>query len=325
MTDLSIIIVNWNSVDYLRSCLSTVHRETQGVHYEVIVVDNASDDDCESMLRSEFPETRFIAASENLGFAKANNLGCEYADGDILLFLNPDTEIIGGALLGMLAYLRTDPGAGAAGARLLNTDGTLQTSCVQAFPTIVNQVLDMEILRRLFPTWKLWGVRPLFVPHRLGAEVDAISGACFMIRRSVFEQVGRFSEQYFMYADDLDLSYKVRQAGYSIVWLSHCEVVHHGGKSSAKQADCFADVLQRQSLDQFFRKTRGLGYSVIYRVAIMIAAMVRIAMVLCLTPFAKHVFEGKKSGPVLRKWFSILRWSLRLESGPRMIGGRANV
>jgi N-acetylglucosaminyl-diphospho-decaprenol L-rhamnosyltransferase len=315
MIDLSIIIVNWNSADYLRQCLSSVHRETEEINYEVIVVDNASGDGCESMLQKEFPDTRFIAAPQNLGFSRANNLGYEYAGGEVLLFLNPDTEIISGALLGMLAYLRTNPAAGAAGARLLNSDGSLQTSCIQAFPTIVNQVLDLEILRRWFPTWKLWGIQPLFTSHRLGAEVDTISGACFMIKRSVFEKVGRFSEQYFMYADDLDLSYKIRQAGYSIVWLSHCEVVHHGGKSSSQQSDCFADVLQRQSLDQFFRKTRGRSYSGSYRGAMMVSALVRLVVALCLMPFAGHVFEGRKTGPVLRKWFSILCWSLGLNPG----------
>jgi len=320
--DLSVIIVNWNSADYLRTCLTSLYRTTAGIDYEVLVVDNFSHDGCEEIIREEFPTVHLIEAKENLGFARANNLGYGHSSGEILLFLNPDTEIIGDSILRMVAYLRTHPSVGALGARLLNSDGSLQTSCVQAFPTICNQVLDFDLLRQLFPTWKPWGMRALFARPGQSVEVDAISGACFMVKRSVFEEAGRFGEEYFMYADDLDLSYKIRKAGHTIVYLNDCQVIHHGGKSSANQADYFADVLQRESLAQFFRTTKGSLYSGAYRAALSGIALIRLALVICIMPFAGVRLRGKAPGSVFRKWSRILRWAVGFENWPRTAGTR---
>jgi N-acetylglucosaminyl-diphospho-decaprenol L-rhamnosyltransferase len=314
MTDLSIIIVNWNSVDYLQACLSSLYRETQGLRFEVIVVDNASGDGCKSMLCKDFHDVQLIEARENLGFARANNLGSRRSKGDLLLFLNPDTEVIGDALVRMVAYLRTHPSAGAAGVRLLNSDGSVQTSCIQPFPSILNQMLDFEYLQRRFPRWKLWGMQPLFDPECQAARVDTISGACFMVKRSVFNKVGGFSEEYFMYSDDLDLSRKIAEAGYEVVCLPGSAVTHHGGKSSVQRTDSFADVLQRESLEQFFRKTQGRFYATAYRLAMAAIAIIRMTAAVCLAPFAGRVLQGKKPGAVFRKWSAILGWALGLRT-----------
>jgi GT2 family glycosyltransferase len=282
----------------------------RGTTFEVILIDNASQDGCEKLIREEFPQVVFIQSADNLGFARANNLGHDCSHGEYLLFLNPDTEIKDGALLKLLSHLCSNPSLGAVGARLLNTDGSTQLSCVQAFPTICNQLLDSDCLRRWFPTWRGWGIGPL-VRKQIGpAEVDAISGACFMVKRSVFERVGKFSEAYFMYADDLDLSYKINQAGYTIHYLNDCEIVHHGGKSSAKQTDHFSDLWQRESLVQFFRLTRGEVYSVLYRLGLAIVAAVRLVMVASLIACGRRRIQGRASGFVLQKWSKILRWSV---------------
>jgi N-acetylglucosaminyl-diphospho-decaprenol L-rhamnosyltransferase len=310
--DLSVIIVNWNSADYLRACLSSLYRETRGISFEVVVVDNASYDGCEKIIRETFPSARLVESPENLGFARANNLAYRYSSGEILLFLNPDTELIGNCLPQLVAHLGTHPSVGGVGARLLNTDGSVQTSCVQAFPTIWNQLLDFDLLRRWFPTWDLWGTRSLFCLDHQPAEVDAISGACFMVKRSAFEQAGLFREEYFMYADDLDLSYRIKKAGYSIDCLTHCQVIHHGGKSSAKQGNCFSDVLQRESLAHFFRTTRGGMYSWGYRAATAVIALIRLVLVICLMPFRGLGLQGKPAASVLRKWSAIFRWAVGL-------------
>ncbi|MGD0792495.1 MAG: glycosyltransferase family 2 protein [Terriglobales bacterium] len=317
--DLSIIIVNWKSANYLRSCLSSVYCATRGIEFEVIVVDNASDDGCENIIKEEFPRARFIQSGENLGFARANNLGFAHSHGDCLLFLNPDTEIIGNALARMLFHLRANLSVGAVGARLLNTDSSLQISCVQAFPTICNQVVDSELLRRVFPNWRGWGMRPLFQHADQPAEVDAISGACFMVKRSVFEQVGMFGEQYFMYSDDLDLSYKINKRGFTIHYLNDCEVVHHGGKSSARQEDHFSDVVQRESLVRFFRVTKGPFYCGLYRSALVIAATLRMTVVAFLVATGRCLIQGKASGAVFEKWLTIFRWAIGLDHYSRTI------
>jgi len=308
--DLSVIIINWNSAEYLSACLGSLYRETRGISFEVIVIDNASYDGCEKILREEFPGVLFIQSAENLGFSKANNVAYARSQGEYILFLNPDTEIIGDAIDKMAACLRDNAAAGAVGARLLNTDGTLQESCIQSFPTICNQVLDSNLLRRWFPAWNIWGTRPFLARSNQPAPVDAISGACFMTRRSVFEKAGKFNEGYFMYSDDLDLSYKIAKAGYAVLYMDDCQVTHHGGKSTAKQEDHFSDLMQRESLLQFFRQAHGRLYSWTYRACMAGTAFFRMALVVCLAPFGGIGLSGKAPRFVFEKWSRIFRWAL---------------
>src|SRR5258708_14093708 len=145
--DLSVIIINWNSAEYLRGCLDCLYRQTKGIWFEVIVIDNASYDGCEKILREEFPEVGFIQSAENLGFSKANNAAYLRSKGELILFLNPDTEIIGDAVQKMAACLRDRASAGAAGTPLPKSDRSPQQSCIVAFPTIWNQVVHSPPLR----------------------------------------------------------------------------------------------------------------------------------------------------------------------------------
>jgi hypothetical protein len=312
--DLSIIIVNWNSKDYLRKCLASVFAETRGLDYEIIVIDSASHDGCDRMLREEFPQVRFIQSTVNLGFARANNQAFAVCKGEYVLFLNPDTELRGPAIQSMLAHARALPDAGTLGCKLLNSDGSIQTSCIQSFPTILNQVLDTEPLRRRFPQSKLWGMAPLFGADSKPKEVEAVSGACVMMRRSVFEAVGRFSEDYFMYAEDLDLSYKASRSGLRNYYVPEAVVVHHGGNSSQQVASDFSVVMMRESVWQFLRKTRGGFYGLGYRAAILACASCRLLVLSLTQPWQR--LKRRDASPVgsFRKWAAILRWSLNLES-----------
>ncbi len=301
--NLSIIIVNWKSKDYLRPCLTTVFAQTRDVEFEVIVIDSGSFDGCGEMLRERFPQVRFIQSEKNLGFAKANNLAARSARGDALLFLNPDTELPGPAIQTLLAALESLPDAGAVGATLLNTDGTVQTSCIQSFPTILNQVLDAEVLRRRFPHSRLWGMTALFATDGRPQPVAAVSGACVLVRRTAFEKVGGFSEEYFMYGEDLDLSHKLREAGLVNYLVPAAVVVHHGGSSTAQAPSDFSVVMTRESVWRFLRKTRGRIYAAGYRVAMGMAACARLVLLV-----------GR---PAARKWRAILKWSLgQARSGP---------
>lgn len=311
--ELSIIIVTWKSLEDLRISISSVYRNTRDISYEVIVVDNASGDDTEHVIRTEFPGVLFVQSHSNLGFARGNNLGYARSSGEMLLFLNPDTEITHNVFARMIAYLRGNVNAGALGARLLNSDGTLQTSCVQAYPTIYNQLLDSDVLRRIFPRWRMWGMRALFSINE-PVEVDVISGACFMVKRHVFESVGCFTETYFMYAEDLDLSYKISKSGKRIYYLPDCPVIHHGGRSSTKQGLQFANLQQRNSLLHFFRTTRGNLYGNAYRAALAMSAVVRMSLV-CISLLLEHVTSRDRNcGAIFLKWFTTFRWAIGLES-----------
>jgi N-acetylglucosaminyl-diphospho-decaprenol L-rhamnosyltransferase len=312
--DLSIVIINWNSAAFVRKCLLSVYAGIKGCDFEVIVVDNASFDECGEILRSEFPATKFIASPVNLGFAKANNLGAHAAKGRILLFLNPDTEVIGDALFQMVSFLDVRPDAGVVGCRLLNTDRTLQTSCIQAFPSILNQALDTEYLRRAFPRLRLWGTQAFLTDNR-PAEVEVVSGACLMIKSDVFKAVGQFSANYFMYAEDADLCFKVRRAGWKNYFLGSVSVVHHGGGSSDKTTESnFAAIMMRESLMEFMRLRRGSLYALAYQFSIVVIAVIRLLLLMAAFFFTLGKHKRATLRPAFAKWVKLLRWGLRMEA-----------
>jgi GT2 family glycosyltransferase len=310
--DLSIIIVNWHSAEYVLACVRSIREQASTLHYEVIVVDNDSSDGCGERLAREHPRVIFLQCRCNLGFARANNLGAEHAHGAVLLFLNPDTEVRDRAIERLYADFQRLPDAGVVGCRLLNSDGSVQTSCVQSLPTVLNQVLHTEILRRWFPKAGLWGTAALFRGGTTPVEVEAVSGACMMIRRDVYDRVGGFSSDYFMYTEDLDLCFKTRRAGFRNFHVGHVMIVHHGGGSSQWARSNFSNVMMRESVSRFLRKSRGGLYSGYYRFALSGAAAIRLALLLILTPawLARH--GARRWGTACRKWLAILRWGLGL-------------
>ena len=318
---VSIVIVNWNSCRYVRECLAALRAHCRCAH-EVIVVDSGSFDGCDAMLAREFPAARYVQSAANIGFAAANNLGARAAMGALLLFLNPDTEVVGAAVERLVQVLAEHPAAGLAGARLLNTDGSLQTSCIQSFPTVLNQLLDAEWLRRRFPRSRLWGVAPLHDPSTQPAAVEVVSGACILIRRAVFEALGGFDQRFFMYSEDLDLCHRTRRAGWQCLYVPDAVIVHHGGGSSSAGRSSFSVVMMRESVCRLLRFHRGAGVALAYRLALGAAAIVRLPLT-SIVAVARRLRGRPNAAASLRKWFAILRWSLGLEawaaakSGPR--------
>lgn len=314
--DLSIIIVNWNSKDYLQECIDSILKSTSSGSFEIIVIDCASFDGCEQLLRQCYPQVRFIQNDTNMGFARANNEAFRVSGGLNVLFLNPDTKIRGAAIETLLRGLESNTHAGIVGAKLLNGDGTIQKSSIRSFPTILNQMLDADLLMRLFPRSRLWGTGPLFDQSGPLTEVDAISGACMMIKRHVFQAVGMFSTDYFMYSEDIDLCHKVRKLGLKTYYIPGAVVVHYGGGSSSKNssASSFPSVMMMESRWRFFRKTRSQFYACSYRLAIFSASVMRISILLLVLPVVSFSEKSLKIQEALRKWVSILRWTLGLES-----------
>ena len=322
---LSVIIVNWNSAGYLKGCLSSIYAETAGIDFEVLVVDNASYDGCAELLEREFPSVKFIQSKANCGFAAANNLGVAHSSGRVLLFLNPDTQVRGSALATMLSVFRAQPNAGIVGCRLLNGDLTLQASCVQAFPTVWNEFLDCEHLRKAFPKSRLWGNAVLYVRERGMFHVEAVSGACLMIRRDVFETVGRFNTRYFMYVEDRDLCYAARRTGYLAYFVNTAEVIHYGGTSSgARSENNFGVVMRCESLRKFMRYRRGRPYAVAYRSAVALSACCRLIALWLAAAIRGQMGAGAVLRGAIRKWWAVLRWSLGLEPWARAYTAPAN-
>ena len=264
---VGIVVVSHNAATAVRITLASLRRARNATASELILVDNASSDDSAEVLARCHPRVRLVVSPCNGGFARGNNLGVQVAAGRHLLFLNPDTLVLDDAVRRMLAALRSSPDIGAVGCRLLNADRTLQVTCVQRFPTILNQVLDADWLKRRYPSLRLWGAAPLFTPATSPVDVEMVSGACLMTSRAVFERVGGFSTEYFLYAEDVDLCWKIRRTGLRVCHVPDAEVVHYGGGSSAKSSDGFSEVVMRESIHRFLQKTRGARYASAYRIA----------------------------------------------------------
>ncbi|HWA29267.1 MAG TPA: glycosyltransferase family 2 protein [Lacunisphaera sp.] len=305
---LSIIIVNWNSQKFVRQCLASLAKYRPPVEFEAIVVDGASFDGCDAMLAREFPWVRYVQSPTNVGFGRANNLGARHATGRYLLLLNPDTEFIEDMISTMLGCMERLPQAGAVGCRLLNANHTLQTTSTQSYPTVLNQLLDSEFLRHLFPRSSLWGMQPLYAEGGQPVEAEAISGACVLLHRERFEAVGGFTDSYFMYGEDLDLSYKLNRAGYTNYHIPSARLVHFGGGSSKQAASNFSTVMMRESVHRFMRSNRGAFSALAYRVTTGASALARLVLIFPLMLFGDRIVRHGTGS--LRKWKAVFKWSI---------------
>ena len=307
--DVSVVIVNWKSLALARSCVESILRHSRELTSELLVIDNASGDDLSCL-----PEAvRKFQALTNLGFAGANNFGAERTSGRYILFLNPDTELIDDAISAMVNALDSDAGLGAVGCRLLNPDGTYQQTAVQHFPTIANQLLGLDFLIRRFPTCGLWGPSGLEDVRDYVPNVEVVSGACLMARRSSFEQVGAFSTESFMYGEEADLCFRLQRAGWRVGYVGSTEVVHLGGQSSQQRGSGFSNVMIRRSVFLFLRNARGPAYAMGYRGLLAVSSLIRVICLSLAIPF-QFLLRGEavreETGPVLAKWFWIGAWSM---------------
>jgi GT2 family glycosyltransferase len=310
--DISIICVNWNSLMYLRACIVSIYENTSNIAFEIIVVDNASPEGGIETINLLFPEVIVIKTSENVGFARANNLGFARSRGKYILLLNPDTKVIGPAINILLRAIENKADAGIVGGKLLNTDLSIHTNTIQKFPTILNQILDVEVLRLRWPSFPLWDISPLFAESEAPIAVEVIPGACMLLRRETFERVGMFSEDYFMYAEDVDLNYKVRCLGLSSYYVGAAEIVHHGGGSSSRHSRSqWATVMKYKAMLCFYKKYRGGFYGLLYRGAMASCAVGRLIFLGLSFPFG----DKKDIGYTATKWSTVLKWALGIASG----------
>lgn len=259
--DLSVIIVNWNVRDLLRACLRSVARCPSPL--EIIVVDNASTDGSVEMVAREFPEVRLIANPDNRGFTRGNNQGVALARGRYVLFLNPDTEVVGDALATMIAYMDAHPEVGVLGPELRYGDGSLQSSR-RRFPTLMTALFESTPL-----AWR-WPDNPWARRYRMeegaeaggrgrgdgGQEVDWLVGAALLARRAVLAQIGGFDEGYFMYSEEVDWCRRAKDAGWRIVYLPDARIIHYEGKSSG-QVVAARHIRFNTSKVRYFRKFHG--------------------------------------------------------------------
>ncbi|MEJ5261989.1 MAG: glycosyltransferase [Ignavibacterium sp.] len=237
MTDLSIIIVNYNVKEFLKNLLHSILKASQNLSTEIIVVDNASTDGSVEMLREKFPDVKLIANKENLGFGKANNIGLKHATGKYILLINPDTLVAEDTFIKLIEFFQTHPEAGMVGCKILNPDGTLQLACRRSFPGPWTSFTKVTGLSSLFPKSKLFAKYNLtYLDENQTYEVDAISGSFMMMRKEVYDKIGGFDEQFFMYGEDLDLCYRIQKAGYKIFYVHTTQIIHYKGESTKRSS-----------------------------------------------------------------------------------------
>lgn len=251
---LSVIIVNWNTVDLLKTCLIHLEPYRQSPDCEIIIVDNASSDSSVDMVREEFPDCILIISEKNLGFGGGNNLGLRQSRGRNVLLLNSDTEVRGDALWVLCDLLESDNTIGACGPKLLNPDGTIQASC-RSFPSFSTALFHRKsLLTRLFPNNKYSRKYLMSDEDRaLRREVDWVIAACILVHRDVLNKVQGLDEGFFMYSEDVDWCYRIRKAGWKIVYEPAATVMHHYEKSSSKVPYKMA-ASRHKSMWRFYKK-----------------------------------------------------------------------
>lgn len=307
---LSILIVNWKSKDYLRKCLHSVEATCADLQLQIVVVDGGSFDGCGDMLAAVFPYVEFVQSAENVGFGRSNNLGFQKVRGEYVLLLNPDTELRPNSVQAMLRTLSTTSDAALIGPRLLNTDGTLQKSSVQALPTPLNQALRSEFLMRHFPRSRLWGATKAYF-ETSPTSVEAVSGACMLLRSSDFHTIGGFHPAYFMYAEDMDLCYRIQYVlGRKVIHCPTSEVLHHGGGSSKTQFAHFSAKMKLEALATYFRLNHGASSEFLFRLFQGASAVVRL-LYLYPSTLIRPNLESRIS---IERWTYVLSWATRSTS-----------
>jgi N-acetylglucosaminyl-diphospho-decaprenol L-rhamnosyltransferase len=245
---LSVIIVAYQSRDEIGGCLASLPARLGGDAVEVIVVDNSPGDGADEIVRTRFPAVHYVAAPENLGFGRANNLGYARARGEYVLFLNPDTIANPAALTHCLARLRADPRIGLISPRLVLADGTMDLACRRSIPTAWDGLSRAVGLAAAFPRRALFaGYNLTHLPERGTYEVGAINGAFMLAPRAALQAVAPegavFDPGFFMYGDDLDLCIRMARAGWKIVYDGGVEIIHLKGTSVAKEYDTMARAI----------------------------------------------------------------------------------
>jgi GT2 family glycosyltransferase len=283
---LSVVIVNYNTREELRHCLSSIFDSKQNMAFEVWVVDNNSSDFSAEMVEAEFPFVRLIRNRNNTGFAVANNMAIKQIDSKFMLLLNPDTIVFDEVFDKTTEFMRDRPRVGMVTCKLVKADGTLDLACRRSFPSAFDGFCRATGLSGLFPTSRLFArYNVTYLDEDETNEVNAINGAFMMVRREAIEEVGLLDEDYFMYMEDLDWCYRFKKKGWKIYYLPNSTVVHLKGQAGKKNSSkmiveffksmemfCKKQYATRQSATGFYLTLIGVR---LWRMSTLVRNMLR--------------------------------------------------
>jgi len=254
LLDLSIIIVSWNVENYLRKCLHSIFANGKDLRFEVIVIDNASQDNSVEMVRKEFLDVNIITNQKNRGFNAANNQGILVAKGRNILLLNPDTIIPDKDLLkGMVDVLDQNTKIGAVGPKVVSADGkAIQLACARSDTNLWTVFSDRIVEKKIYNS--KWLREKYYHTPR---HVSTLSGSCMMFKKEVVDKIGFMDEQFFMFLDDVDYCKRIRDAGWKVHYMPTLEIIHFGGESSGQNLERVTMEMHR-SLKRYFQKHFGM-------------------------------------------------------------------
>jgi GT2 family glycosyltransferase len=271
---LSVVIVSYNVRELLTACIDSVVKAAEGIDTEVFVVDNKSVDDTIEVISRDYPWVHLINNKENLGFSKANNIAIRQAEGEYVLLLNPDTVVAEWTLRGAIEFMDQHPEAGGAGVRMHNADGTLAPESRRAVPTPMVAARKMlGFTKRYYMSYLSWN-EP--------GQIEVISGAFMLLRRKAIDQVGMLDEDFFMYGEDIDLSYRLLKGGWQN-WYLPLDIIHYKGQSTQKSDFRYVHVFY-QAMLIFFRKhyshlsfffTLPVKVAIYFRASLALADLIR--------------------------------------------------
>lgn len=291
---VSIVIVNWKTPELLAVLLDSIAREDSGHEsFEILVVDNDSQDGSVEMLKSKYPHVKLTENSANVGFSVACNQVIPTAQGKYVLLLNPDTEVTKDAISRMATYLDENPDCGAVGPKVLNPDGTLQLACRRSFPSVSASFYRLTYLSHLFPKSKTFSEYNLTHadPDKL-LEVDALSGSCMMVRKSVVDKIGLLDEDIFMFGEDIDWCWRIKEDGYRVVYLPDSVIYHvHGASSRLRPVG--ATINLHKGMHVFYKKHLAKKYWVPFNILVYAAIWSR-AFLFILVNLIRGLFAPRR-------------------------------
>ncbi len=293
---VSIVVVNWKTPRLLAGALKSVLADPRSADFEIFVVDNNSEDGSVEMLRRDFPSVITVANKDNVGFGRACNQVIPDAKGDYVLLLNPDTSVVDCAISTLADYMDANPYRGAVGPKVLNPDGSLQLACRRAFPSPEVAFYRLTYLSRIFPN------HPKFARYNftdadpdLELEVDSLAGSCMMVRKSVIDRIGLLDEDIFMYGEDIDWCWRIKEAGHSVRYIPTASVFHYHGASS--QFRRFgATINLHKGMEIFYRKHMAAKHSALFNLLVYAAIWLRAGLFIVLSAVQNIVPSKKEAG-----------------------------
>jgi GT2 family glycosyltransferase len=302
--ELSVIIVNWNTSQLLYNCLQSLASIQKNFSWEIIVIDNGSVDDSVEMCRKFFPDVNLIINKNNMGFGYANNQGISASNSNLVLLLNSDTIVHANSIEEMIRQIQLDTSIGVLGCRLINSDGSFQASCMN-FPNLTTVFVERFLLYKLPMKLPQTAMEPPYISSKI--PCDWVMGACMLVRKKALDEAGLFDTNIWMYGEEMDLCYRIKKAGWKIIFYPAALIEHLGG-GSWKEKSYSATLLKMAGLLYFFKKHYSFATFFIVFLLSTVGAFLRYLLWTGLYIYKKDegvLQEMRSNGKFLAKCFEI--------------------